>query len=98
MSVLILPHARSVIRQVLLAAPEKTKPIQSMFAAIRLRTAKTRNCYSVDSAMALIHQLTTSAQKCWRELRRFWQVAEIIAGVKFIDRIDERKISRKAAD
>jgi putative transposase len=74
-----------------------TNPIESTFATIRLRTAKTRNCYSVDSGMALMHQPAMSAQKRWRKLRGFRQLADVIADVKFIDGIDERKISRKAA-
>ena len=74
-----------------------TNPIESTFATIRLRTAETRNCYSVDSRLALMHQLAMSAQKRWRKLRGFRQLADVIAGVKFIDGIDEREISRKAA-
>jgi len=74
-----------------------TNPIESTFATIRLRTAKTRNCYSADSGLALMHQLAMSAQKRWRKLRGFKQLADVVAGVKFIDGIDEREISRKAA-
>ena len=44
-----------------------------------------------------MHQLTMSAQKRWRKLRGFRQVADVSAGVKFIDGIDEREISRDAA-
>ena len=66
-----------------------TNPIESTFPTIRLRTAKTRNCYSVDSGLALMHQLAMSAQKRWRKLRGFRQVAYVIAGVKFIDGSDE---------
>jgi putative transposase len=74
-----------------------TNPIESSFATIRLRMNKTRNCYSVDSGLALMHQLAMSAQKRWRKLRGFRQLADVIAGVKFIDGIDEREISRKVA-
>ena len=74
-----------------------TNPIESTFATIRLRMNKTRNCYSVDSGLALMHQLAMSAQKRWRKLRGFRQLADVIAGVKFIDGIDEREISRKVA-
>lgn len=74
-----------------------TNPIESTFATIRLRTAKTRKCYSVDSGLALMHQLAISAQKRWHRLREFRQLADVIAGAKFIDGIDERKISRAAA-
>lgn len=44
-----------------------------------------------------MHQLAMSAQKRWRRIRGFKKLADVIAGVKFIDRIDEREISRKAA-
>lgn len=75
-----------------------SNPIESSFATIRLRTAKTRNCVSARSGTAMLYQLAMSAQKRWRRLRGFRQIADVIAGVKFIDGIDERKIvSRKAA-
>jgi len=74
-----------------------TNPIESTFATIRLRTVKTRNCLSAKSGLSMVHQLAMSAQKRWRKLRGFRQLADIIAGVRFIDGVDERKISRKAA-
>lgn len=74
-----------------------TNPIESTFATIRLRTRKTRNCVSAKSGLSLMHQLAMSAQKRWRRLRGFRQLAAVVAGVKFIDGIDERTISRKAA-
>ena len=74
-----------------------TNPIESTFATIRLRTRKTRNCVSARSGLSLMHQLAMSAQKRWRRLRGFRQLADVVAGVKFIDGIDERNISRIAA-
>jgi transposase-like protein len=74
-----------------------TNPIESTFATIRLRTVKTRNCLSAKSGLSMVHQLAMSAQKRWRKLRGFRHLADVIAGVKFIDGVDERKISRKAA-
>jgi len=74
-----------------------TNPIESTFATIRLRTRKTRNCVSAKSGLSLIHQLAMSAEKRWRRLRGFKQLADVIAGVKFIDGVDEREVSRKAA-
>ena len=75
-----------------------SNPIESTFATIRLRTTKTRNCVSAKSGSALLYQLAMSAQKRWQRLRGFRQLADVIAGVKFIDGIDERTInSRKAA-
>ena len=43
-----------------------SNPIESTFATIRLRTAKTRNCVSAKSGSALPYQLAMSAQKRWR--------------------------------
>src|SRR5690554_3312027 len=74
-----------------------TNPIESTFATIRLRTRKTRNCVSAKSGLSLMHQLAMSAQKRWRRLRGFQQLADVIAGVKFIDGVDAREVSRKAA-
>ena len=74
-----------------------TNPIESTFATIRLRTRKTRNCVSARTGLSLMHQLAMSAQKRWRRLRGFLQLADVIAGVTFADGIDQRKISRKAA-
>lgn len=74
-----------------------TNPIESSFATIRLRSQKTKNCVSAKSGLALVHQLAMSAQQRWRKLRGFRQLADVVAGVKFIDGVDEREISRKAA-
>ena len=74
-----------------------TNPIESTFATIRLRTNTTRNCVTVNTGLALMYQLAMSAQKRWRKLRGFKQLADVVTGVKFIDGIDEREISRAAA-
>lgn len=74
-----------------------TNPIESTFATIRLRTDATRNCVSAQSGLALVHQLAMSAQKRWRRLRGFKQIADVIEEARLIDGVDERTISRKAA-
>ena len=74
-----------------------TNPIESTFATIRLRTVKTRNCLSEKTALSLVHQLAMSAQKRWRRLRGFRQLADVLADVRFIDGVDERETGRKAA-
>lgn len=74
-----------------------SNPIESTFATIRLRTASTRNCVSAKSGLTLVYQLAMSAQKGWRRIRGFKQLADVIDGVPFIDGIDERQLSRKAA-
>lgn len=62
-----------------------TNPIESTFATVRLRTAKTRGCVSRNSILSLVHQLAMSAQKRWRRLRGFKHLAEVVKGVKFVD-------------
>ena len=73
--------------------------MESTFATVRLRTAKTRGCASRQSILALVHRLSLSAEKRWRRLRGFKYLADVIRGVEFIDgvRADEMKDSRIAA-
>ena len=74
-----------------------TNPIESTFATIRLRTAKTRNCLSEKTALSLVHQLAMSAEKRWRRLRGFRHLADVIADVRFVDGVDEKETGRRAA-
>ena len=76
-----------------------TNPIESTFATVRLRTAKTRGCVSRQSILALVYRLGLSAEKRWRRLRGFTHLADVIEGVKFVDGVkaDEGQDSRIAA-
>ena len=74
-----------------------TNPIESTFATIRLRTAKTRNCLSEKTALSLVHQLAMSAEKRWRRLRGFRHLADVIADVRFTDGVEEKETGRRAA-
>ena len=74
-----------------------TNPIESTFATIRLRTAKTRNCLSEKTALPLVHQLAMSAQKRWRRLRGFRHLADVIADVRFTDGVKEKETGGSAA-
>ena len=74
-----------------------TNPIESTFATIRLRTAKTRNCLSEKTALSLVHQLAMSAQKRWRRLRGFRHLADVIADVRFINGVEEKETGGRAA-
>lgn len=60
-----------------------TNPIESTFATVRLRTAKTRGCVSRESILAMVYKLGMSAQKRWRRLRGFNHLADVITGVQF---------------
>ena len=76
-----------------------SNPIESTFATVRLRTAKTRGCVSRTTILTMVFRLGLSAEKGWRKLRGFRRLPEVINGVKFIDGIDEKTIEeqRKAA-
>ena len=62
-----------------------TNPIESTFATVRLRTARTRGCVSRQSILSMVYQLGLSAEKGWRRLRGFRQLGEVIAGTRFVD-------------
>jgi putative transposase len=62
-----------------------SNPIESTFATVRLRTAKTRGCVARHTILSMVFKLGQSAQKKWRRLRGFKLLAEVIRGVKFKD-------------
>ena len=62
-----------------------TNPIESTFATVRLRTAKTRGCGSRKTILAMVFKLGQSAQKRWCKLRGFMLLGEVIQEVKFVD-------------
>ena len=45
-----------------------TNPIESVFATVRLRTAKTKGCGSRQACLTMVFKLCQSAQKHWRRL------------------------------
>ncbi len=70
-----------------------TNPIESTFATVRLRTAKTRGCLSRETASTMVFKLTLCAQRTWRKLNGSTWMAEVIAGVKFENGIKVDKIA-----
>lgn len=62
-----------------------TNPLESTFATVRLRTAKTRGCVSRTTILALVFKLALSAEQRWIRLRGFGRLGEVIRGVKFAD-------------
>lgn len=62
-----------------------TNPIESMFATVRLRTAKTKGCGSRMATLTMVFKLAMSAQKRFRKLNGCALINEVIAGVQFID-------------
>ena len=66
-----------------------TNPIESTFATVRLRTAKTRGCVSRASILAMVFMLAKSAERGWRRLKGAQRLAELIAGVQFKNGVPE---------
>ena len=66
-----------------------TNPIESTFATVRLRTAKTRGCVTRNTILSLAFKLGQSAQKRWRRLRGYQWLDKLERGVKFIDGIEQ---------
>lgn len=66
-----------------------TNPIESTFATVRLRTAKTRGCVSRDTILGLTFKLGQSAAKRWRRLRGYQWLEKLEQGVTFVDGIEQ---------
>ncbi|MDA0232895.1 MAG: IS256 family transposase [Chloroflexi bacterium] len=62
-----------------------TNPIESTFATVRLRTAKTKGCGSRIACLTMVFKLALSAEKRWRALNGAKLLAEVIEGVTFED-------------
>ncbi|NIN67445.1 MAG: IS256 family transposase [Anaerolineae bacterium] len=62
-----------------------TNPVESTFATVRLRTAKTRGCVSRSTILSLVFRLGLSAEKHWVRLRKSELLGQVIEGVKFSD-------------
>lgn len=66
-----------------------TNPIESTFSTIRQRTARIKGCVSRNTMLAMIYKLGLSAQRHWRRLRGFDQLAKVIRDVRFVDGIEQ---------
>jgi putative transposase len=65
-----------------------SNPIESTFASVRLRTAKTRGCGSRASILSTVFKLSQSAEQRWLKLRGAEMIAKVITGVRFKDGIE----------
>jgi putative transposase len=74
-----------------------SNPIESSFATIRHRTQRTKGAVSRKTLLGLIYKLAMCAEKSFRRLNGFEQLAEVIRGVKFIDGVREAKEQQKIA-
>jgi putative transposase len=66
-----------------------TNPIESTFATVRLRTARTKGCGSRTACLTMVFKLAQCAERHWRRLNGRESIAEVVEGVKFVDGIKE---------
>ena len=58
---------------------------RSVFATVRLRTTKTKNCGNRMTTLAMAWKLMETAQNKWRRLWGYKLLADVVEGVKFKD-------------
>ena len=74
-----------------------TNPIESSFATVRHRTARSKGCLSNKTALAMIFKLAEGAEKSWRRLDGHNQLPRVIQGVEFVDGIEAVRQQPQAA-
>jgi len=62
-----------------------TNPIESAFATVRLRTARTKGCGSRVACLAMVFKLAQSAEQHWRALNGSSLLEDVIRGIQFVD-------------
>lgn len=62
-----------------------TNPIESTFATVRLRTARTKGCGSRVATLTMVFKLVRECQKTWRRLTGSTIIPLVLAGRKFVD-------------
>ncbi len=67
-----------------------TNPIESTFATVRLRTARTKGCGSRMACLTMVFKLARCAEKHWRRLNGAALLPEVIQGVTFVDGLKEK--------
>jgi putative transposase len=68
-----------------------TNPIESTFATVRLRTARTKGCGSRVACLTMVFKLAQCAERHWRALNGSKLIPEVLEGVEFIDGV--RKVA-----
>ncbi len=62
-----------------------TNPIESTYATIRHRTKRTKGCGSRMATWTMVWKLAMEAQKTWRRLMGYQQLALVMEGRMFVD-------------
>lgn len=74
-----------------------SNPIESTFGTIRHRTKRSKGCLSRNGMLHMMFKLSQCAEKKWRKLRGFNDLAKVIEGLKFKDGIEMKKVDQIAA-
>jgi transposase-like protein len=69
-----------------------TNVIESPFAAVRLRTNKTKGCGSRMATLTMVFKLLGSAQKRWQRIHGYAKAEDIWQGIKYQDGIRVEEI------
>jgi transposase-like protein len=72
-----------------------SNPIESTFASVRLRTAKSRGCGSRASILSTVFKLSLSAEQRWLKLRGAELIAKVITGVQFKNGVEVQPKARQ---
>ena len=62
-----------------------SNPIESVFATVRLRTTKVKNCGNRKTTLSMAYKLMITAQRKWQRLRGYKLLADVVEGVEFRD-------------
>jgi transposase-like protein len=77
-----------------------SNPIESAFATIRHRSDRAKGCVTRATMLSLMFKLALAAEQSFRRLKGFGYLAKVIAGVRFVDGVEnneEQEVSRAAA-
>jgi putative transposase len=62
-----------------------SNPVESTFATVRLRSAKTRGCLSQETVLTLVFKLCKNAEKHWNRIRSHQKLTALLEGAKYQD-------------
>ncbi len=74
-----------------------THPVESVFATVRLRTARTKNCGNRTTTLTMAFKLMEVAQKKWFRLRGYKLLADIVRGIKFVNGVKQNGDPKQVA-
>lgn len=74
-----------------------SNPIESTFGTIRHRTKRSKGCLTRDGMLHMMFKLGMCAEKKWRKLRGFNDLAKVVTGVQFKDGIEVIQVDQVAA-